>query len=146
MAPTALFTLPIDALRCYDLVLIAVLMLALDAVMLFWNTRGQQLSPTELTLLRQYNEHVVVVNRLNSVETFVEQSKAIRRMNTVKKQMQELAGASCTVQGLRMDYCGCSPIRWLGWGGLGYCTVRQWSACRRRRRQTSRSGSTKCAR
>ncbi|TYZ63124.1 hypothetical protein PybrP1_008207 [[Pythium] brassicae (nom. inval.)] len=92
MAPTtALFMLPIDALRCYDLVLIAVLMLALDAAMLAWNGRGQQLSPTELALLRQYNEHVAVVNRLNSVETFVEQSKAIRRMNAVKKQMQELA-------------------------------------------------------
>lgn len=91
--------LPIESLRCYDLVLIAFVMLALDAAVYVWSQRGTQLSPQEAALLKQYNEQVVIVNRLNSVETFVEQSKAIRKMNTVKKQMQELAGALC------MDVC-----------------------------------------
>lgn len=86
--------LQIESLRCYDLVVIALLLLALDAAMHLWNTRGTQLSQEETALLKQYNEQVAIVNRLNSVETFVEQSKAIRKMNTVKKQMQELAGAS----------------------------------------------------
>lgn len=112
MTTTPLFALPIDALRCYDLVFIAALMLTLDAVFLAWNGRGQQLSPPELALLRQYNEHVAVVNRLNSVETFVEQSKAIRRMNTTKKQMQELAGGRACVR-VRWMRCGSLTIDWL---------------------------------
>lgn len=84
--------LPIETLRCYDVVAIAVLMFTLDIAMHLWNQRGTQLSPQETALLKQYNDQVAIVNRLNSVETFVEQSKAIRKMNTVKKQMQELAG------------------------------------------------------
>lgn len=97
--------LQIDSLRCYDLVAIALLLLALDVAMYLWNTRGTQLSHEETALLRQYNEQVAIVNRLNSVETFVEQSKAIRKMNTIKKQMQELAGALASYTG-----CWC----WIG--------------------------------
>lgn len=102
--------LQIESLRCYDLVAIALLLLVLDVAMHLWNTRGTQLSQEETALLRQYNEQVAIVNRLNSVETFVEQSKAIRKMNTVKKQMQELAGALASYTG-----CWC----WIG----SYLTV-----------------------
>lgn len=81
----------IESLKCFDVLAIALLMLAVDVIMKLWNTRGTRMTPQELELLKQYNAQVVIVNRLNSVETFVAQSKAIRQMNSIKKQMQELA-------------------------------------------------------
>ncbi|GLE03271.1 hypothetical protein PINS_up012161 [Pythium insidiosum] len=81
----------IEQLKCYDVLVIAVIVLAIDFFMSLWNGRGEKLSSEELALMKQYNEQVRVVNRLNSVETFVEQSKAIRKMNAIKKSMQELA-------------------------------------------------------
>ncbi|KAH7491606.1 hypothetical protein PRIC1_002986 [Phytophthora ramorum] len=81
----------ITALKVYDVLLIAVVVLAVDLAMKLWNGRGAQLSPAEQKLLVEYNEQVRLVNRLNSVETFVEQAKATRQMNSLKKEMQELA-------------------------------------------------------
>ncbi|TMW69406.1 hypothetical protein Poli38472_001562 [Pythium oligandrum] len=83
--------LSVDRLRCYDVVVIAVVMLVVDVAMALWSRQGTQLSLEEVVLLKKYNEQVQIVNRLKSVETFVEQSKAIRKMNAIKKQMQELA-------------------------------------------------------
>ncbi len=82
----------VEQIKVYDVLYIAFVMLVVDAFMYFWNNRGTKLSSEELELLQQYNEQVHIVNRLNSVDTFVEQSKAIRKMNNIKKQMQELAG------------------------------------------------------
>jgi hypothetical protein len=121
--------LGLDRLRCYDVLLIAFVMLAIDIAVALWNRRGTQLSPEEVVLLKQYNDQVRVVNKLNSVETFVEQSKAIRKMNNIKKQMQELAG----VVGLYRVVLLWRLTRWF-W--------QQWSACKRRRRPSFRSGST----
>lgn len=87
----------IESLKCVDVLAIALLMLAVDVVMKLWNTRGTRMTAQELELLTQYNAQVVIVNRLNSVETFVAQSKAIRQMNTIKKQMQELAGKQASL-------------------------------------------------
>lgn len=84
--------LAVERLQCADVLLIAALVLLADALMRLWARRGAALSPEEQALLRQYNEQVRVVNRLNSVDMFVEQAKATRRMNTLKKEMQELAG------------------------------------------------------
>ncbi|RLN98938.1 hypothetical protein BBJ28_00016549 [Nothophytophthora sp. Chile5] len=86
--------LSISALKCYDVLLVAAVMLAADLAMKLWSGRGAQLSPAEQTLLVEYNAQVRLVNRLNSVETFVEQAKATRQMNALKKQLQELAGVS----------------------------------------------------
>ncbi|CEG45678.1 uncharacterized protein PHALS_01961 [Plasmopara halstedii] len=79
-------------LRAHDVVLIAVIMFAIDLTMKIWNSRRLQLSPVEQKLLNEYNTQVRLVNRLNSVETFVEQAKATRKLNSLKKEMQELAG------------------------------------------------------
>ncbi|RLN86782.1 hypothetical protein BBJ28_00013900 [Nothophytophthora sp. Chile5] len=84
----------ISALKCYDVLLVAAVMFAADLAMKLWSGRGAQLSPAEQTLLVEYNAQVRLVNRLNSVETFVEQAKATRQMNALKKRLQELAGAS----------------------------------------------------
>lgn len=85
-------TLPtITALKVYDVSLIAVLIFALNLIMKMWNNRGSQLSPVEQEMLGEYNAQVRLVNRLNSVETFVEQAKATRKMNSLKKKLQELA-------------------------------------------------------
>ncbi|KAE9214662.1 hypothetical protein PF005_g9736 [Phytophthora fragariae] len=81
----------ISALKVYDVLLIAVLVFAVDLAMKLWSDRGAQLSPAEQKLLGEYNAQVRLVNRLNSVETFVEQAKATRKMNALKKEMQELA-------------------------------------------------------
>lgn len=83
--------LAVDQVLCYDVLAIAVVVLVVEVIMALWSRRGNKLSPEEAALLKQYNEQVRVVNRLNSVETFVEQSKAIRKMNSIKKQMQERA-------------------------------------------------------
>lgn len=85
--------LELERLRCADVLLIAGVVLLLDLLMRLWSRRGSQLSPEEQTLLRAYNEQVRVVAKLRSVDMFVEQAKATRKMNTIKKQMQELAGA-----------------------------------------------------
>ncbi|DBA02026.1 TPA: hypothetical protein N0F65_000273 [Lagenidium giganteum] len=81
----------IELVRCGDVVIIAVIVLLVDICMNLWNKRGTHLTAEEIAVLKQYNEQVRIVNKLNSVETFVEQSKAIRRMNALKKEMQELA-------------------------------------------------------
>ncbi|ETI42434.1 hypothetical protein F441_12419 [Phytophthora nicotianae CJ01A1] len=81
----------ITALKVYDVLLIALVMFAMDLAMKLWNGRGTQLSPAEQKLMGEYNAQVRLVNRLNSVETFVEQAKATRKMNALKKEMQELA-------------------------------------------------------
>lgn len=114
----------IESLKCVDVLAIALLMLAVDVVMKLWNTRGTRMTAQELELLKQYNAQVVIVNRLNSVETFVAQSKAIRQMNTIKKQMQELAGTES-----QLTPCVCY---------LMICSC-QWNACKRPRRPSSRS-------
>ncbi|KAI9917383.1 hypothetical protein PsorP6_012948 [Peronosclerospora sorghi] len=80
----------IKALKILDVLWIAFVMFAMDLFMKLWNGRGSQLSPAEKTLLREYNEQVRLVNRLNSVETFVEQAKATRKMNALKKEIEEL--------------------------------------------------------
>lgn len=85
--------LELERLQCADVLLIAGVVFLMDMLMRLWSRRGAQLSPEEQALLMEYNEQVRVVNRLSSVEMFVEQAKATRRMNTLKKQMQELAGA-----------------------------------------------------
>ncbi|KAL3663132.1 hypothetical protein V7S43_011544 [Phytophthora oleae] len=81
----------ITSLKVYDVLLIAAIMFAVDLTVKLWNGRGVQLSPAEQKLLGEYNAQVRLVNRLNSVETFVEQAKATRKMNALKKEMQELA-------------------------------------------------------
>jgi hypothetical protein len=82
----------IDKIKCYDLLGITLVMFILDFMMYVWNNRGNKLTLQELELSQVYNQQVQLVDRLNSVDTFVEQSKAIRKMNSIKKQMQELAG------------------------------------------------------
>ncbi|RLN51734.1 hypothetical protein BBJ29_006885 [Phytophthora kernoviae] len=81
----------ITALKVYDVLLVAVVVFVMDLAMKLWNGRGSQLSLAEQKLLNEYNAQVRLVNRLNSVETFVEQAKATRKMNVLKKEMQELA-------------------------------------------------------
>jgi len=82
----------VTALKVYDVLLIALVVFAVDLAVKLWSGRGAQLSPAEQKLLSEYNAQVRLVNRLNSVETFVEQAKATRKMNALKKEMQELAG------------------------------------------------------
>ncbi|KAG1683962.1 hypothetical protein DVH05_012274 [Phytophthora capsici] len=81
----------ITSLKVYDVLLVAALMFTVDLAVKLRNGRGAQLSPAEQKLLGEYNAQVRLVNRLNSVETFVEQAKATRKMNALKKEMQELA-------------------------------------------------------
>ncbi|GMF32884.1 unnamed protein product [Phytophthora fragariaefolia] len=95
----------IAALKALDVLLIALLVLAVDLAVKLWNDRGAQLSPAEQKLLREYNAQVRLVNRLNSVETFVEQAKATRKMNAIKKQLQELAGADAGEEASAPQVC-----------------------------------------
>lgn len=86
------WSVEVERLQCYDVLAIALVVFSLELVMRLWGRRGEQLTPEEQALMGEYNEQVRLVNRLNSVDTFVEQSKATRKMNSLKKQMQELAG------------------------------------------------------
>ncbi|TDH71492.1 hypothetical protein CCR75_006496 [Bremia lactucae] len=81
----------ITALEVYDVLIIAVVIFALDLAMKILSERGAHLSPAERKLLGDYNAQLRLVNRLNSVEMFVEQAKATRKMNALKKEMQQLA-------------------------------------------------------
>ncbi|CAH0473193.1 unnamed protein product [Peronospora belbahrii] len=81
----------IITLKVYDVLLIAGVMLAIDLAVYLWNRNGTQPTLAEQKLMGEYNAQVRLVNRLNSVETFVEQAKATRKMNAIKKKIQELA-------------------------------------------------------
>ncbi|CAI5724411.1 unnamed protein product [Hyaloperonospora brassicae] len=81
----------ISALEVVDVLLIAVVIASMDVAVGVWKARRLQLSSSETKLLAEYNAQVRLVNRLNSVETFVAQAKATRRMNALKKELQALA-------------------------------------------------------
>lgn len=128
----------ISALKVYDVLLIALVVFAVDLAMKLWNGRGAQLSPAEQKLLGEYNAQVRLVNRLNSVETFVEQAKATRKMNALRRR------------------CRSSRVRWGDEGfkwflafladvhvfGYVLCVVWQWSGWLQARHRSFRSSST----
>ena len=94
----SLWSVPtISTLEVVDVLLIAVVIASTDVAVRVWKARRLQLSSSETKLLDEYNAQVRLVNRLNSVETFVAQAKATRRMNALKKELQALAGEECVL-------------------------------------------------
>uniref|UniRef100_M4B8F6 Guided entry of tail-anchored proteins 1 n=1 Tax=Hyaloperonospora arabidopsidis (strain Emoy2) TaxID=559515 RepID=M4B8F6_HYAAE len=81
----------ITTLKVVDVLLIAVVIGSIDVAVKVWKGRRLEMSSTETKRLAEYNAQVRLVKCLNSVETFVEQAKATRRMNALKKELLALA-------------------------------------------------------
>ena len=98
----------ITTLKVVDVLLIAVVIGSIDVAVKVWKVRRLEMSSTETKRLAEYNAQVRLVKCLNSVETFVEQAKATRRMNALKKELLALAGDDCLDMGYilrRWDCC-----------------------------------------
>ena len=80
-------------IRYYDVLMVACIVFMMDLLLFCYKKSSRMVSVEEKDLLEQYNRQVYVVKRLNSVETFVEQSKATRRMNAIKAELDKFDGA-----------------------------------------------------
>nr|CCA25436.1 conserved hypothetical protein [Albugo laibachii Nc14] len=69
--------------------MVACIVFMMDLLLFCYKKSSRMVSVEEKDLLEQYNRQVYVVKRLNSVETFVEQSKATRRMNAIKAELDK---------------------------------------------------------
>ncbi|ETV91767.1 hypothetical protein H310_13825 [Aphanomyces invadans] len=81
----------IQAIDAPVLLVLTLVCIAVEAVLHAIQTRGSRPTQAELTLQRQHAVLSVQAKKLNSVDMFVEHSKLLRQMNTVKKQEQSLA-------------------------------------------------------
>lgn len=79
-------------IRYYDVLLLACIVFMMDLLLFCYRKSSTRLSGEEKKLFDLYNRQICVVNRLNSVETFVEQSKAMRHMNAIKVELDKLVG------------------------------------------------------
>ncbi|RHY03320.1 hypothetical protein DYB25_011154 [Aphanomyces astaci] len=81
----------IQAVDAPSLLVLTLLCVMVEVLLHVLQTRGSRPTQAELALQRQHAVLAVQAKKLNSVDMFVEHSKLVRQMNTIKKQEQTLA-------------------------------------------------------
>ncbi|KAF0699470.1 Aste57867_9940 [Aphanomyces stellatus] len=81
----------IQELDAQSLLVLTILCAAVEIILHVITTRGSRPSEGELALQREHAVLAAKAKKLNSVDMFVEHSKFLRQMNTIKKKEQTLA-------------------------------------------------------
>ncbi|OQS01745.1 hypothetical protein ACHHYP_20014 [Achlya hypogyna] len=93
----------VEDIDATGLLLLTLLCVIVEATMHWYQTRGERPGPKELRLQKEHAALAATAKKLNSVDMFVEHSKVLRQMNTLKKQEQTHAM-------MRMQQATVSPL------------------------------------